>query len=236
MTALACKHVTLSYEGVPALEGVNFEVEKGEYVFLVGHNGSGKSTLLKCIVGLHALDAGEIVCSFPRQNIAYLPQTNAFESDFPATVYEVVLSGTQKPSRRLPFYQAADRRAAERAIETLGIANIAGKRIGSLSGGQQQRALLARALCRQPALLVLDEPCAGLDPTITHELYHLLHDFNTQQGITILMASHDLASVCQQQDNARVLELSRKVVFDGTVAQWKAVNHQHTQEEIACKR
>ena len=140
------------------------------------------------------------------------------ERDFPATVREVVLAGMQRSGRRFPFYTREDRKKAADAMETLDITDLADYRIGNLSGGQKQRVLLARALCREPKLLILDEPCAGLDPAITAEFYSLIDHINKKQGVTILMVSHDLDQV--EQYASHIIMMNQTVEFDGDHEAW----------------
>jgi zinc transport system ATP-binding protein len=212
--------ISYSYRKLNALSGVSFEVNRGDYLCLVGPNGGGKSTLIKLLVGLMAPDKGKIEINCPQSRISYLPQHDDTERDFPATVKEIVLCGTQAAGKAGFFYTAADKSAAQRAMSLMGVESFAGKRIGELSGGQRQRVLLARALCRNPELLILDEPCTGLDPEITCELYTILSKLNEEQGITVVMSSHGLEEVAHHA--GRVIELNNKVIFDGSCEEWLA--------------
>ena len=145
--------------------------------------------------------------------IGYLPQQTAPQKDFPATVYEVVLSG--KLNKKFPFYSKEDKIAVEKSMELLGISNIKKSCYRELSGGQQQRVLLARALGATKKLLLLDEPVTGLDPIITHELYDIINRINTDSGITIIMVSHDIHCAVEHSD--KVLHLTNhKSAFFGT--------------------
>lgn len=182
MNVLSVKNLTVTYNRFPALDDVSLDVEEGQYLCLVGNNGSGKSTLLKAVMGLVPRERGRIETSLDASEISYLPQQNPVEKGFPATVREVVLTGTQKSGRRFcTFYSKEDRALAGEAMRTMGIDGIAGKRMGSLSGGQQQRVMLARSVCRRPKLLLLDEPCAGLDANISAEIYSLLKEYNKRE-------------------------------------------------------
>jgi len=216
--ALAVRDVTLSYGGRPVVERVSFELRKGEILCLIGANGSGKSTLIKGILGLMPVSKGKIELKCGREKLAYLAQLNTAERDFPATVKEIVLSGTQKPGFRLPFYTKEDRQRAQEAMHLMKIDQFASRRIGNLSGGQQQRVLLARAIARKPEALILDEPCSALDPAITKELYDLFDSLRDELGLSILISTHDWDYVARSGD--RVLVLNREMEFIGEKEEW----------------
>lgn len=172
---LECRNVVMGYDGAAVVNSVSFELERGDYLCIVGENGSGKSTLLKGILGLIPLRGGSVGFSdgLKRTDIGYLPQQTQAQRDFPATVREVVLSGCLNGSRG-PFYSRADRNLANKNMEKLSVTDIARRSYRELSGGQQQRVLLARALCAAKELLLLDEPVTGLDPVVTAEFYRLI--------------------------------------------------------------
>ena len=198
MTILEVKDVSVIYSDDKrvAVEHASFKIEAGEYACIIGSNGSGKSTLVKGIVGLVPITSGQVIHQLSPEQYAYLSQITEIERDFPATVREVVLTGMQRSARRF----------------------LADYRIGNLSGGQKQRVLLARALCREPKLLILDEPCAGLDPAITAEFYSLIDHINKEQGVTILMVSHDLDQV--EQYASHIIMMNQTVEFDGDHDAW----------------
>ncbi len=218
VAVLKADGVTLAYGGRTVVENVSFELTKGEILCLIGANGSGKSTLIKGILGLMAASKGKIELKCGREKLAYLAQLNTTDRDFPATVREIVLSGTQTAGRRLPFYTKADREAAAEAMQFLKIEEFAGRRIGNLSGGQQQRVLLARAMARRPEVLILDEPCSALDPAITAELYELFDSLRRELGLSILISTHDWDYVARSGD--RVLVLNQDMEFIGTKDEW----------------
>ena len=173
MTILEVENLMVSYSNNVALENVNFKVNEGEYICLVGENGSGKSTLVKTIVGLLKQDEGKVSLNIPLDSVSYLSQTNLKDLNFPATAKEVIMSGVQK-HHKLPFYTKKDKEKYLEIVKKLKIEEIQNKRIGDISGGQKQRVLIARALIREPKLLILDEPATGLDYNITKELYKIL--------------------------------------------------------------
>ena len=168
MAQLTCKNLTLGYDNRAIQEDLNFSIDAGDYLCIVGENGSGKSTLMKTL--LHV------------------------QRDFPASVREIVLSGCQSRCGLRPFYNKEEKRVAQKAMEKMMIQDLADHCYRELSGGQQQRVLLARALCAAQKILLLDEPVSGLDPRVTAEMYQLIKDLNKKDGITIIMISHDIAA------------------------------------------
>ena len=221
MSVLEVKNLQTSYNGHIALENINFAIDEGEYVCLVGENGSGKSTLIKTIVGLHKKDNGEIILHEKLENISYLAQNNLTDIEFPATAKEIIMTGVQK-HKVLPFYTKEDYKNFEEICNMLKIKDFVDKRIGNLSGGQRQRIMLARALIRKPKMLILDEPFSGLDINITKELYEMLDTLNRENKMTIIMATHDLDEI--KKDNVRVISLAKTIKFDGNISDWKGMN------------
>lgn len=218
MAILKVENLKVSYSNHTALEDINFEINEGEYVCLVGENGSGKSTLVKTIVGLLKQDEGNIELGISLDEVAYLSQTNLKDLNFPATSKEIIMSGVQK-HRKIPFYTKKDKEVYEKIIKQLKIEDLQFRRIGDLSGGQKQRVLIARALIRQPKLLILDEPATGLDVNITKELYKILEKQNQENKMTILMATHDLDEI--EESNPRIICLAKTVKYDGSLEGWK---------------
>ncbi len=192
MAYITCTDLSVGYNQDPVARGINFEINKGDYICVVGENGTGKSTLMKTLLHLQSPCAGSITLGdglTPRE-IGYLPQQTSVQRDFPATVQEIVLSGTITKGFGF-FYTKQQRQLAKDMMEQLHITHLASKSYRNLSGGQQQRVLLARALCATTKLLVLDEPVSGLDPSATYELYQLIAELNAN-GTSILMVTHDL--------------------------------------------
>jgi zinc transport system ATP-binding protein len=189
---------------------------------LVGSNGSGKSTILKSLFNLVHPNRGKISLLLDKSQISYVPQINMAMRDFPATVFEIMLTGTQKKHKHFPFYTKKDIKTANDAIELLGIGAISKKRIGQLSGGQQQRVMLARAMCRDPKLLVLDEPYVRLDTELSAELNNLFEMLYKEKGITIFMSSHSMSEITK--DASRIIILDKLIKFDGSVDEYYEYN------------
>ncbi len=206
MTAIECKDLCLSYGSASVIEGLSFSLDEGMCLCIAGENGTGKSTLIKALLGLKAASSGKIVLSrgASKHGIGYLPQRSDAQSDFPASVWEVVLSGRLNSGKRLPYYTRADKSIAQSKLELLDITRLKNKSFAELSGGQQQRVLLARALCAAKHLILLDEPVAGLDPTATSEFYKIIHRLK-DEGITVIMVSHDIHCALAVADKLLIL-------------------------------
>ena len=213
MAQLICRDVALGYEGREIVHGLNFEVEAGDYLCIVGENGSGKSTLMRTILGLQATMSGRIETGegLKQTEIGYLPQQTVVQRDFPASVWEIVLSGCQNRCGLRPFYGRAEKRIARENIEKLELTPLVNRCYRELSGGQQQRVLLARALCATHRMLLLDEPVSGLDPKVTGEMYRIIDDINKKDGITVVMISHDLEAALGYADH--ILHIGKRVFF-----------------------
>ena len=196
MAQLICQDLCVGYDGKAVLQDLNFAVFSGDYLCIVGENGSGKSTLMKTILGLQQPVRGRILTldGLRKNEIGYLPQQTQVQKDFPASVREIVLSGCQGRCGSRPFYNKEEKQLAADAMEKMQIAQLAKRCYRELSGGQQQRVLLARALCATRKMLLLDEPVSGLDPKVTAETYALIEKLNREDGITVIMISHDIAA------------------------------------------
>ena len=193
MAQLICNNLTLGYNSNVILENVSFSVEKGDYLCIIGENGSGKTTLMKTILRLEKPLKGQISTGdgvLPDE-IGYLPQQTQVQRDFPASVWEIVLSGCQSRCGKRPFYIKEEKQLAKQAMKRMEIEDLAKRCYRELSGGQQQRVLLARALCAAQKMLLLDEPVSGLDPSVTQEMYELIEQLH-KDGITIMMITHDV--------------------------------------------
>lgn len=220
MSILTCNHVTLGYDGVEILSDINFAVGKDTYLCVIGENGAGKSTLIKGILGLVRPMSGRIETGdgLRHSEIGYLPQQTQIQKDFPASVYEVVISGRINSMGLRPFYSANDKETAEEKLELLGIADLRNRSYQELSGGQQQRVLLARALCATRRLLLLDEPVSGLDPVAQNDMYELIARINKEQEIAIIMVSHDLPAAMKYSNH--ILHLSHKQLYFGKTREY----------------
>ncbi len=213
MALLTCKDLCIGYEGREILHGLNFSVEQGDYMCILGENGSGKSTLMKTLLGLVPSMSGEIIFGdgLQKGQIGYLPQQTDVQRDFPASVKEIVLSGCANRLGLRPFYSKEQKQLAKENIEKMGLTELKNRCYRELSGGQQQRVLLARALCATRKALLLDEPVSGLDPNATAHMYELVEKLNKESGITIIMISHDIQAAMTYAD--RILHIGKKVFF-----------------------
>lgn len=220
MALINVSGVSLGYEGKPIVTNLDFSVNKGDYLCIVGENGSGKSTLMKTLLGQKSVIAGKIEFGegLKQKEIGYLPQQTEVQKDFPASVKEIVFSGCLNGCGLKPFYSKEQKKRAAEIMERLGITELASSCYRELSGGQQQRVLLARALCATKKLLILDEPVAGLDPVVTKNLYRLITDIN-KEGITVIMVSHDIHAAIEFASH--ILHIGNEPLFFGTKEDYK---------------
>ena len=193
MSLIKGEDLVLGYEKA-VCSPFSFEIERGDYVAILGENGAGKSTLMKCLLGLHGALSGTLTFdpSIKKGDIGYLPQVSQIQTDFPASVNEVVLSGAITGLHHRFFYNKKDREMAEKNMERMGILPLRHKSFQELSGGQRQRVLLARAITACGNILVLDEPGNGLDSHTSSGLYELIEKLNREDGVTIIMVTHDI--------------------------------------------
>jgi zinc transport system ATP-binding protein len=212
MAILKCENLVLGYDGNAIAQDINFELNSGDYLCIVGENGSGKSTLMKTLLNLQSAISGTISTGegLKRNEIGYLPQQTVVQRDFPASVWEIVVSGNLSKGGLKPFYSKEDKQRALDNIDKMGIQSLKKRCYRELSGGQQQRVLLARALCATEKLLLLDEPVSGLDPKVTAEMYALIEDLN-KQGITIIMISHDIYAAIKYASH--ILHIGSEIFF-----------------------
>lgn len=220
MTMIECRQAAFGYDGNTVISGLDFQLNQGDYLCVVGENGAGKSTLIKGILQLISPYAGQVTMGkeLNKQDIGYLPQQTAAQKDFPASVEEVVRSGFINRRGLRPFYTSTEKETANEWIQRLGIQTIVKKCYRELSGGQQQRVLLARALCATDKILLLDEPVSGLDPLASGELYQLVAMLNKEKGISIVMVSHDVQNAVEEASH--ILHLQQKQLFFGPVAEY----------------
>lgn len=212
MIQMNCQGLTLGYDS-DLVRDLSFAVHAGDYLCILGENGAGKSTLMKTILGLLAPIEGTVTLDggVHLNEIGYLPQQTQAQRDFPATVWEVVLSGCQGRCGLRPFYTRAEKDLARQSLQRMDVERLSGRCYRELSGGQQQRVLLARALCATQKILLLDEPVSGLDPAASRELYQVIAQLNAQDGVTILMISHDIEASLRYASH--ILYLGDKVFF-----------------------
>ena len=194
MAQIICRNLAIGYDGKAIVQNMNFSVNTGEYLCVIGENGAGKSTFMKTLLGLQPPIQGEILFgdNLKQNEIGYLPQQTEVQKDFPASVREIVLSGCQNQLGLRPFYYRKEKSYAEAILNKLQITDLAEQCYRELSGGQKQRVLLARALCATKKMLLLDEPVAGLDPKAAKEMYYLIQKINREENITVIMISHDI--------------------------------------------
>ena len=186
---LRLTHAVIKYGDVPAVNDVSLSAMSGDMIFITGANGSGKSTLTKGIAGLLPLSSGELERT---KRMSYVPQFEDADKNFPARVNEIVLTGRQRPGKL--FYTREDREQAMNAMRELGIDSLSENEIRTLSGGQLRRVFLARAVCGEPELLLLDEPCAGLDAESHEVLFSMLRRL-LSNGCAVLMVTHDISDI-----------------------------------------
>ena len=231
------KDLTIKY-GIAneAVRNVSFDIEKGDFLLIVGENGSGKSTLIKGILGLLPASSGSIeFLGDTAKKIGYLPQINELSGDFPALVSEVVLSGYTGKKGFFSFYTSRDKRKAKEILKYLDILHLWGKSVRELSGGERQKVLLARALvsatwcgvckekncscheetfCHTNGLIVLDEPSNGLDPVANSNLYATLDRLRIEKGMTVIMVSHLVDSASMYAN--KILHMGKEIKFFGS--------------------
>jgi zinc transport system ATP-binding protein len=215
--AVEMRDLTVTYNGHVALEDVNLEIEEGKFVGILGPNGAGKSTLLKAILGLVKPTKGKVLVfgQSPERVIGkgglvgYLPQRPLTNPTFPVTALDVVLMGRYGKVGLLRRPTPQDRELAMKALERVGITHLATRNIGELSGGEQQRVFIARAICVEPRLLMLDEPTVSLDACAQDELYELIAQLKEEMELTVLMVCHDVGAISRHVDD--VVCINRRV-------------------------
>lgn len=212
MIQINCQGLALGYDAA-LVRGLNFSVSAGDYLCILGENGSGKSTLMKTILGLQSPLEGRVSWGegVKAREIGYLPQQTQAQRDFPATVWEVTLSGCQGQCGLRPFYNKTEKEKARLSLRRMDMEHFADRCYRELSGGQQQRVLLARALCAASKILLLDEPVSGLDPAACRDMYEMIDSLNKKDGMTILMISHDMEAALHYASH--ILYLGEQVFF-----------------------
>lgn len=212
MALITASDVSLGYDNHLIVKKLNFSINTGDYLYIVGENGSGKSTLMKTLLGLLPPISGSISFGdgIKAGDIGYLPQQTIIQKDFPASVREIVISGCQGRCGLRPFYNREEKKLADDNMKRMDIVDLKNRPYRELSGGQQQRVLLARALCATQKLLLLDEPVAGLDPNVSAQMYDLIEKLN-REGITVIMISHDVSAAIRYASH--ILHIGEKIYF-----------------------
>lgn len=223
MSLIKCENLSLAYDSAVVAKNINFEISRGDYLCIVGENGSGKSTLIKTILGLKKPHDGRVIFDTDSDAcaIGYMPQQTEVQKDFPASVFEVVLSGRLNSCRFRPFFSKNDKITAMHNMRLMGVDSLKNKSFQELSGGQQQRVLLARALCatNTKGLLLLDEPMTGLDPHATADMHKLISDINRRLNITVIMVSHDIHAAVNY--STHILHMVGENPFFGTTDEYR---------------
>ena len=217
MKTIEIKGLSVSYDRKMALTNIYLNIDKGNIYGVLGANGAGKSTLFKAILGLTEVNTGQITIEGDsiqnkRKEVVYVPQKSDLDWQFPATVYDVVLMGRYPHKRFFQRMNQYDKDLAMQSLEDMGIANLKNRQIGELSGGQQQRVFIARALCQEANIFLLDEPFVGIDITTEEKIITQLKKLS-QEGKTILVIHHDLSTVREYFD--KVILLNQRLVAIG---------------------
>ncbi|MDY0405203.1 metal ABC transporter ATP-binding protein [Virgibacillus sp. 179-BFC.A HS] len=227
---ISLKNVNYAYEEKTVLENINFELQEGSFMGLLGPNGGGKTTLIKLVLGLLKPTSGTVelygkpASRFKNKHlIGFVSQkSNAFNKGFPATVYEVVSMGLTAKIGYMHFFTKKHKKIILDAIDQVGMAAYKNRNIGELSGGQQQRVFIARALVSKPKLLILDEPTVGVDSENVQRFYELLHRLNVEKGITMLLITHDTGIITQYATD--IACLNKHIHFHGKPDDYIAMN------------
>ena len=233
MTIVSIKGLWVCRAGHAVLEDINLELEAADFLGLIGPNGGGKSTLLKVMLGLIKPDRGEIrifglTPEAARGRVGYMPQKTVFDQSFPVKVLDVVLMGRYTRTGLFHRYGPADRKAARRALEAVGMEDRAEREIGALSGGEQQRVFVARSLVSDPELLLLDEPTAGVDSAQQTEFYDLLCHLNHELGIAIVLVSHDVTAISKYV--SKIACLNQRLYYHGS----KEITNEDIEKAYGC--
>jgi len=219
---LTIEKLSVSYGHFEVINDVSFSVKKGDYINIIGPNGAGKTTLAKAILGLINDYKGSIT-RYGHQ-VGYLPQ-KAFSTEkfFPASVAEIVSLGLLGSKRHPKLITSSDHKKIEETLDKLHIGDLKNRKIGLLSGGQQQRVLLARAIVNSPSILILDEPTSALDPNFKKEFYHILHQLNKDEQVTVLHITHDISGL--ENESNKILYINQSLVYYGNRADYTIPNH-----------
>lgn len=223
MSLVSITKAKLGYNNIPVVDGLSFDIEEKDFICIVGPNGAGKTTLIRGILGLIPLMAGKISFNINENQIGYMPQETTVDANFPASVFEIVLSGSL--NKRGIFYSSETKTKASETLKLLGISKLEKQSFSELSGGQRQKVLLARALMATDKLLILDEPSNNLDQKSKESLYALVQKLNSEHNIAIVMVTHDLDH--GNLIGNKILSLAPKDYFFGTTEEYvRKVHHE----------
>lgn len=203
------KDISYSYDSINVLETINLDILDNDFLAIIGPNGGGKSTLLKLILGLLKTKSGHVIKNIKNESIGYVPQNTNLNTDFPITALEVVLMGHKITKRKLFGYSKEDIACAMNSLKQVDMEEFADSKIGDLSGGQRQRVFIARALCTNPKIMLLDEPTASIDVKGQKEIYELLKELN--KTISIVVVSHDISILLNYAKN--VAHINKQLVY-----------------------
>ncbi len=225
MKQIICRDVAIGYDNHVLINNINFEVNEGDYICIIGENGVGKSTLMKTLINLKKPISGQVIMSnnISRKHFGYLTQQKEIQKDFPGSVKEIVISGCQNKCGFRPFYNKVEKQSAIDAIQKMGILNLKDKCFSELSGGQQQRVLMARALCAAEKILFLDEPATGLDQKSLTDFYDITSTINRENKMTVVMISHDVDTAIKYASH--ILYIGEKVILQTTEEYLRDNNH-----------
>lgn len=226
-TIIELKNLYFSYDKQNILENINLDILKDDFLAIIGPNGGGKSTLLKLILNLLKSKKGEIINHLDNNQIGYVPQNTNLNIDFPITALEVVLMGHTPKKKKLFGYSKEDIECAMHSLRQVSMENFANSKIGDLSGGQRQRVFIARALCSNPMLMLLDEPTASIDVKGQKEVYELLKELN--KSISIVVVSHDISVLLNYAKN--VAHVNKKLVYHHL----KNIDERYNEDEHLCE-
>lgn len=235
MSAIDIKDLSFAYDKQMILEDINLNIEEKDFLAVIGPNGGGKSTLLKLILGIHPIKNGSITIlgkkpSESLQEIGYVPQNTNINTDFPIKVIEVVMMGHTEGKRPLFGYGKNEMLCAMGALTQVGMQEFAQTKIGSLSGGQRQRVMIARALCANPRILILDEPTSSIDITGQRSIYELLRELN--KSVTIIVVSHDISVILEYANKAAHVN---KTLSYHDISDKQHTFHTHGNQEHFCE-
>ena len=222
MKHIQINDLTLGYGTRKIIKNLSLTINKGEYIYVIGENGVGKSTLIKGLIGTLKPIKGSIKFdeNFKKNDIGYIPQLNTSMKNFPASVLEIVLSGTINSNVFSVFYKKSEKELTKKVLKELNIYDLKDKCFKELSGGQQRKVLLARAMTSTSKILIMDEPVTGLDPKATSNFYELIKKLNKENNITVIVVSHDIKSAAKYAD--KILHIHNDGYCFGTVDEFKS--------------